>query len=174
MYKVYPGRRYRKTMQFLKKNTNPGDVILDLGVDNPFAELMRKEGYHVHNTKGEDLDDEYFHLNNIHANVVTSFQIFEHMFAPYNVLKSLNHKKIIITVPLKVWFSKSHWNNEDLRDRHFHEFEIRQFKALLEKTGWQIVDDEVWRIPDAVRLRFRPFLRFLWPTYYAVCCVRKS
>lgn len=174
MYKVYPGRRYGKTLKFLAKNTNPEDKILDLGVDNPFAELMRAEGYDVVNTSGEDLDDTYTHLNEIEADVVTSFQIFEHMFAPYNILKSLNHKKIIITIPLKVWFSKSHWSNSDLRDRHFHEFEVRQFKALLEKTGWEIIDEEVWRIPDALRLRIRSFLRFLWPTYYAVCCVRKS
>ena len=46
----YPSKRYRHTLEFLKKHIDPQESILDLGVANPFSEIMKAEGYQVENT----------------------------------------------------------------------------------------------------------------------------
>ncbi len=52
----FPDKRYRHNIEFLEKNIKKDEVILDLGTENPFSKIMRKRGFNVHNTKGEDLD----------------------------------------------------------------------------------------------------------------------
>ena len=174
MYKNYPFRRYKKTMLFLKKHIAVGSTILDLGVANPLSILMKEHGYLVINTQGENLDEEYLHLNEVEADVVTSFEVFEHMFVPYNFLMNTTHKRIMISVPLKVWFAKAYWNKNDERDRHYHEFEPRQLDYLLEKTGWKIIDREIWHGPPGSVRGIRPFVRFFYPTYYIVYCEKSK
>ena len=57
MYKNnYPHKRYRITLEFLKKYIDTNDEILDLGVENPFSKIMKENNYTVSNTHGEDLD----------------------------------------------------------------------------------------------------------------------
>ena len=78
----YPHKRYRLTLAFLKKHISTEEAVLDLGVDNPFSKIMRDEGFDVQNTKGEDLDRDFSSVQNSKANVVTAFEIFEHLVAP--------------------------------------------------------------------------------------------
>ena len=52
MYRIYPEKRYRKTLAILQRFAPKGTSILDLGVRNPFSEVMEKEGYTVTNTQG--------------------------------------------------------------------------------------------------------------------------
>ena len=54
MYKYYPKKRYRETLTFLKTHISTDETILDLGVTNPFSEILKEEGYQITNTKGED------------------------------------------------------------------------------------------------------------------------
>jgi hypothetical protein len=54
--KTFPHKRYALTLDFLKKHVPVKNSILDLGVENPFSEIMKKEGYTVTNTTGEDVD----------------------------------------------------------------------------------------------------------------------
>jgi len=70
----YPHKRYRLTLEFLKKHIAPGTSILDLGVSNPFSEIMKAEGYHVSNTTGEDLDHDFSTVRGSKAKVVTDLQ----------------------------------------------------------------------------------------------------
>ena len=56
MYRIYPKKRYQRTLAILKKMAPQGQKILDLGIRNPFSEVMEAEGYQVVNTSGEDLD----------------------------------------------------------------------------------------------------------------------
>lgn len=43
MYKNnYPHKRYQITLEFLKKYIDTNEEILDLGVPNPFSEIMKK------------------------------------------------------------------------------------------------------------------------------------
>ena len=125
--KTFPNKRYKHTLQFLEKHISPSEAILDLGVENPFSEIMKQHGYSVENTKGEDLDLDISSINNSNANVVTAFEIFEHLLSPFTVLKSIEATKLVASIPLRLWFSPAYRSKTDMRDRHYHEFEDWQF-----------------------------------------------
>jgi hypothetical protein len=171
--KTYPNKRFKLTLQFLKKHISTSESILDLGVKNPFSEIMISEGFTVENTKGEDLDEDRSTIENASTKVVTAFEIFEHLLSPYEVLKSIKAEKLVISVPLKLWFTSAYRSKTDLWDRHYHEFEDWQLDWLLEKTGWKIVDRQKWTNP-VKKLGIRPFLRQFTNRYYIVYAVRNS
>ena len=164
-------RRYRLTLDFLKESIPDNSRILDLGVPNDFSRLMTEAGYKVSNTGGEDLDLDYHAVKNKNIDAVTAFEIFEHMFAPFNILREIECNKLIASVPLKLWFASAYWNMTDERDRHYHEFEVKQFNWLLEKTGWKVIRAAKWTSP-ANTLGIRPFLRRFTPRFYIVYCER--
>ncbi|WP_397447226.1 methyltransferase [Polaribacter sp. R77954] len=172
MYKKTPHRRYRLTLAFLKKNVPSPATILDLGVRNPFSEIMEANGYIVINTEGEDLDVLPEIVKKHKVDAVTAFEIFEHLIAPFNVLRAIESTKIVATVPLKLWFAKAYRSKTDLWDRHYHEFEDWQFDWLLEKSGWEIKETEKWTSPTH-KIGFRPILRKYTPRYYFVYAQRK-
>ncbi|MCT4629831.1 methyltransferase [Winogradskyella sp.] len=171
--KTYPNKRFKLTLQFLKKHISTSESILDLGVKNPFSEIMISEGFTVENTKGEDLDEDRSTIENASTKVVTAFEIFEHLLSPYEVLKSIKAEKLVISVPLKLWFTSAYRSKTDLWDRHYHEFEDWQLDWLLEKTGWKIIDRQKWTNP-VKKLGIRPFLRQFTNRYYIVYAVRNS
>jgi len=169
----YPHKRYRLTLDFLKKHISTQETILDLGVDNPFSEIMRKEGYTVNNTQGEDLDDDFSSVQKTKAPVVTAFEIFEHLVAPYNVLKEIKADKLVASIPLRLWFASAYRSKTDSWDRHYHEFEDWQFDWLLEKGGWKIKDSMKWTNPIK-KIGIRPLLRSFTHRYYIVYAERSS
>ena len=146
-------------------------IIYDLGVENPLSILMKENGYKVYNTLGKDLDIDYKIQLPKDVNIVTGFEILEHLVSPYPLLKNLKEKKLFVTVPLKLWFSKAYRNKNDIRDCHYHEFEDWQFDWLLKKSGWTIKKREYWRNPSN-KIGFRPILRFFTKRYYAVYAER--
>ena len=173
MYKNnYPHKRYRITLEFLKKYIDTNEEILDLGVPNPFSEIMKKNNYTVFNTQGEDLDTEFSTVKKSNASTVTAFEIFEHLVAPFNVLREIKADKLIASIPLKLWFSSAYKNPNDKWDRHYHEFEDWQFDWLLEKSGWEVISKKKWTKPTK-KIGFRPILRLFFPRYYIVYAVRK-
>ncbi|MEN8886473.1 MAG: methyltransferase [Winogradskyella sp.] len=169
--KTFPNKRFKYTLQFLNKHIDTSKSILDLGVKNPFSEIMIADGYVVKNTLGEDLDEDQSAIRNSTADVVTAFEIFEHLLSPYEILKSVNTNKIVISVPLKLWFSSAYRSKTDIRDRHYHEFEDWQLDWLLEKTGWIIKDRQKWTNP-VKKIGFRPLLRWFTPRYYIIYAER--
>ncbi|WP_411896043.1 methyltransferase [Winogradskyella sp. A2] len=169
--KTFPNKRFKHTLQFLRKHVDTSQTILDLGVKNPFSEIMISKGYNVSNTSGEDLDEDHSAIEKSEAEVVTAFEIFEHLLSPYEVLKSINSDKLIISVPLRLWFASAYRSSTDERDRHFHEFEDWQLDWLLEKTGWVIKDREKWTNP-VNKVGLRPLLRRFTPRYYIVYAER--
>ena len=60
---------------------------------------MQQQGYKVKNTNGEDLDEDQSSLTDSKAEVVTAFEILEHLLSPYQVLKSIKAKKLVVSVP---------------------------------------------------------------------------
>ena len=170
IYKNIPEKRFRKTLQFLKRYIPEKSCILDLGTPNQFSETMRKNEYEVINTSGEDLDLEYEIVKDEKIDAVTAFEIFEHMVCPFNLLRSIKAKKLIAWVPLKLWFTSAYWG-ENNWDKHYHEFEKKQFHMLLEKSGWQIIEAEQWTSP-VKKIGIRPLLRYFTPRYYIVYCVK--
>ena len=133
---------------------------------------MRKEGYSVDNTKGEDLDLEFTCVQNSSATVVTAFEIFEHLVAPYNVLCEIKADRLVASVPMRLWFASAYRSKTDPWDRHYHEFEDWQFDWLLEKAGWEIKDSMKWTNPTK-KIGFRPLLRWFTNRYYIVYAERK-
>ena len=168
-----PKKRYKHTLKFLKQFVNTDENILDLGVDNPFSDIMRKEGFTVDNTKGEDLDLDTSAVKTTDYQVVTAFEIFEHMVSPFNVLQDIQANKLVASVPLKLWFAAAYRSETDERDRHYHEFEDWQFDWLLEKSGWHIKKREKFTNP-VKKVGIRPILRRLTPRYYLVYAERKK
>lgn len=170
---TFPHKRYKLTFQFLEKHISKSETILDLGVENPFTKILKGNGFSVENTKGEDLDIDTSTIENSDATVVTALEIFEHLLSPFTVLKSIKANKLVISVPLRLWFSSAYRSKTDMWDRHYHEFEDWQLDWLLEKTGWKIIDRQKWTNPTK-KLGIRPILRWFTPRYYIVYAERIS
>lgn len=168
----YPAKRYQQTLSFLKEVVPPPAELLDIGVRNPFAEIMEQEGYRVDNTAGEDLDVDLSGVSSHPARIVTAFEILEHLVAPYNLLRELKAEKLVASVPLRLWFASAYRSKTDPWDRHFHEFEDWQFDWLLEKAGWKIKKRHQWAHP-VNKIGFRPLLRKFTPRYYIVYAERE-
>lgn len=165
-------RRYDLTLEFIKKHIDSPSTILDLGIRNAFIPLLEEVGFSVDNTDfGLDLDSDYDVVKTNKYDVVTAFQIFEHMVAPFNVLSEIEAPKLFASVPLNLWFAKAYWNDTDEWDRHYHEFESRQFDMLLEKSGWKIIDSKMWAAKGPIN-GLRSILRRFTPRYYLVYCER--
>ncbi|MFI1745314.1 methyltransferase [Thalassobellus sediminis] len=169
--KTFPNKRFKHTIQFLQKHISNSETILDLGVTNPFSKIMKGNGFKVENTKGEDLDEDTSIITNSQADVVTAFEIFEHLLSPYTVLKAIKSDKLVASIPLKLWFSPAYRSKTDMLDRHYHEFEDWQFDWLLEKAGWKIIDRQKWTNPTK-KIGVRPILRWFTPRYYIVYAER--
>jgi len=169
--KNFPNKRFKRTLEFLKNHVDTSESILDLGVKNPFSEVMIAEGYTVINTAGEDLDENRSAIVNSSTPVITAFEIFEHLLSPYEVLKSIKAEKLVLSVPLKLWFASAYKSKTDKWDRHYHEFEDWQLDWLLEKTGWEIIDRQKWTNP-VKKIGIRPLLRQFSPRYYIVYAER--
>lgn len=171
--KTYPNKRFKNTIEFLNKHIPQSKTILDLGVVNPFTQIMKNHGYSVENTEGEDLDIDVTNIINSKADVVTAFEIFEHLLSPFTVLKSIKADKLVASIPLKLWFSSAYRSKTDMLDRHYHEFEDWQFDWLLEKAGWKIIDRKKWTNPTK-KIGIRTILRWFTPRYYIIYAERIS
>jgi len=167
-------KRHTRTINFVEKHVSKNEKILDLGTPNLLSKRLNEVGFQVSNTKGENLDIDFDLYTNTDADVITAFEIFEHMFAPFNILNNLKTNKLIASIPMKLWFTDAYWNEKDDWDKHYHEFEKKQFDFLLEKTGWRIIDSEIWKSGDWKKIGVRPLLRHITPRYYMVYCERNS
>lgn len=170
---VTPTKRYKYTLKFLQEVLPAPAVVLDLGVRNPFSEIMEENGYTVYNTGGEDLDELSELIKSKEVDAVTAFEILEHLLNPYSLLKVIESKKLVTTIPMRLWFASAYKSKTDMWDRHYHEFEDWQFDWLLEKTGWVAKKSLKWTSPIK-KIGFRPLLRQFTPRYYAVYAERKS
>ena len=168
---TFPNKRFKKTLEFLENAVPAPAKVLDLGVENPFSAIMKSHNYKVTNTSGEDLDFDPLVDQEDEYEVVTAFEIFEHLLSPFNVLKNIKSNKLVATVPLKLWFAEAYRSKTDMRDRHYHEFEDWQFDWLLQKTGWKIKKRAKWTNP-VQKIGIRPLLRTITPRYYAVYAER--
>ena len=111
--KTYPSKRFTITLNFLKKHIATSETIFDLGVPNPFSKIMEESGYLVKNTTGEDLDNNQAALQNETYSVFTAFEIFEHLLNPFTILENVNCDKLVISIPLRLWFSSAYQSKTD-------------------------------------------------------------
>ncbi len=165
-------RRIDNTLVFLDQHLPKQSNILDLSTPNLLAEKIKKNGYKVTNLpESIDLDYDYSCVTEKNYDAVTAFEILEHLVNPFSVLKNIDAPCLFASVPLSLWFSKAYWNYKDPRDRHYHEFEVRQFNMLLEKAHWKIKDTRLYTNPSN-KIGVRPLLRHFVYRYYFVYCVR--
>lgn len=164
-------RRHRLTLRFLRQSLDPPARILDLGEKNLLGDRLQNEGFEVANTDF-DLDREQEKLEGCRAEVVTAFEILEHLLNPLGVLEKIPGDRLFASVPLALWFASAYRNDKDPRDRHFHEFETWQFDWLLDHAGWRIVRSESWTNP-VPRVGIRPILRLFTPRWYIVEATRR-
>ena len=97
----------------LKEVCPAPSVVFDLGVRNPFSEIMKQNNYKVYNTGGEDFDDNYKLKIPDDVDLVTGFEILEHLVSPYPLLKNIKANRILLTVPIKLWFAKAYKSKTD-------------------------------------------------------------
>ncbi len=171
--------RFHITSRFLEKVVSKEDRILDLGGETGMSEFLHEQGYDTYNTdEGIDFDDLGDAFSGVEKyDVVSAFEVVEHLFSPYDLLKKLPADKLVITVPLKLWFAKAYkhvpvMDGGHMAYGHFHEFEPEQMHMLLDKAGWKILYEEKWKGAPAVPLGIRPLLRYFSYRYYALYCER--
>jgi hypothetical protein len=153
-------RRHDTTCQLVKAYINPYARILDLGYSNDLSLKIKNMGFDVTNTDF-DLDLEPEKLQELDYDVVTSFEVFEHLVNPFSVLENIKPDKFIIcSVPIRVWFKKPHWIEDSPLRQHYHEFLPREFYKLLTKAGYTIRWAEKRCIVE--KLGIRPLLTWLF------------
>jgi len=165
--KNFPFKRYQITTDFIKKFVDKNELILDLGIENPLSKMLKNNGYNIINTSGEDLDIDQSAVKETDATVITAFQIFEHLLNPFQLLMSIKANKLVCSVPLSLWFANAYRNSKDIRDNHFHEFEDWQFRLLLQKTGWKIIEEKKFTNP-VKKIGLRPLLRLFTNRYLII------
>ena len=120
MYRYRPTKRYNKTLDFVKQHLKEPSLILDLGVENPLAQKIKALGHEIQNTHVEDLDTHFSVVNDSKYEVVTAFEILEHLVSPYPLLEAIKARKLIASIPLKLWFASAYRSKTDPRDRDYH------------------------------------------------------
>ena len=164
--------RLKRTKNLLAQYIDKDTKVLDLGPDN----LMRRKladhfGNSISGTNHLDLNRNYSEIAYDNEDIITSFEVFEHLFNLYPVLKRLREFDIplICSVPLRFPLSKQYWT-EEYHDRHYNEFERNQIHWILTESGFNIVREEYWFL-DWNLGGVRPFLRsFLVPSWIALVC----
>jgi len=91
-------------------------TLLDIGCsDGKFVELAKRKGYHA---TGIDIEDRIEKTKKT-ADIVTCFQVLEHVYDPVKAIKNLNRlykKQLIISIPNEPFFSlyRLGWEKEHL------------------------------------------------------------
>lgn len=167
-------KRFYKTLDFMADLDMKSSKILNLGPKNPLSAFLEENGYNITNTNaGQDLDLDFEIVKDKSFDVVIGFEILEHLVSPFPLLKSISAKKMVLSVPLSLWFSKAYWNKNDPYDRHYHEFEPRQLEMLLNKANWKIIKDKK-HVSTSNKIGVRPLLRRFTPRHYFVYCERRT
>lgn len=166
-------KRFIKTLDFMADLDLRSSNILNLGPDNPLSDFLIEHGYNITNTKvNQDLDLDFEIVKDPRFDVVMGFEILEHLVSPFPLLNSIAANKLVLSVPLSLWFASAYWNENDPYDRHYHEFEPRQLKMLLNKANWKIIKDQK-HISATSNIGLRPLLRMFTPRHYFVYCERE-
>lgn len=148
---------HRKTIQYLNDKEIHGN-ILDIGQRSPLTQKIEEEfNVKVDNTDG-DLDGDFSIPKSDYDFIVFSHTL-EHIFDPVHCLLKIKKVmkldcKMFIMLPRR---GKLLWCNN-----HYHEIDHFRFLALMERTGFDIIDwkhSKAWRLPVQYLKGFRSLYR---------------
>ena len=97
--KNFPNKRYKHTAEFLLKHISTDAKILDLGVENPFTQIMKQQGFAVKSTHGEDLDLDTSTIENSSASKSFSSIGCQNWLLDKAVPASIPSKAIYVVLP---------------------------------------------------------------------------
>jgi hypothetical protein len=164
--------RYRRTIRLLDPYMSREIRILDLGPDNYMRRMLIKHfKCSIIGTDELDLNYDFNEVANDDFDLITSFEVFEHLFNLFPLLSTLRRFNLpmICSVPLRFPLARQYWT-EDYHDRHYNEFEPRQIRWILNEAGFRIAKEEMWYMDFNFR-GVRPLLRtFLFPSWMALVC----
>jgi len=150
--------RWEKSLNFLG-DLNNVKTALDIGDATGLTKLMEKKFGILFNNTEEDLDS-----NRLHGkyDLVTSFEVLEHLFNPLFHLEQL-HKilkpegSLILSTPLAK--PRFLWSDE-----HFHELSKKSIYALFDAAGFKIIRQELFKVyPLSFYFRgVRPVIRLFF------------
>lgn len=167
--------RIGKTLPLIKKSINYLNLeseslnVLDMGSTNYMREHLEKNtALNFIGTKDIDLnkisqgDLEEFK----HVDLITSFEVFEHLYNLYPLLVELRrlNKPIIFSVPHRFALTKLHWG-PNYYTRHYNEFEERQFRWIAKEANYEVVNLEKWKMDlnvSGIRTFLRTFIGTTW------------
>lgn len=113
LFKLWRRIRYGYYLKLLDRSAK---TLLDVGCsDGKFIKLAKKEGYY---TTGIDIKENIEDTKKT-ADIVTCFQVLEHIHNPVKAVKNLNRlykKQLIISIPNEPFFSlyRFGWEKEHL------------------------------------------------------------
>jgi hypothetical protein len=154
MYEKHFLIKIQTYFRLLKKHIPTSEILFDL--EFQIQKIMEENGYVVKNTNGEDLDNNQTALQTESYTVFTAFEIFEHLLNPYTILENVKCDKLLISIPLRLWFSPAYRSKTDMWDRHYHEFEDWQLDWLLEKPDGKLPLGK--NLHPVKKIGFRPLL----------------
>jgi hypothetical protein len=137
--------RWQHTIDFISRSSFTGTVIakgLDLGDRTPFTtSLEQLFGCRFENT-ADDLD-----LASLKGSfeVVTAFEVLEHLYNPLHALLEVRHllkgdsARLYVSMPLRKPLSLA-------SPEHFHEMSRQSALSLFTRAGFSIVRSEEFRI----------------------------
>ena len=158
-------RRHKLTIEFMLKYIDKSKSILDLGAENVLSNLLKENGFNIRNTYF-DLEEFPGRVSVTNCDIVTGFEILEHLIDPGQVLKNLECTEAVFSVPLMRMFERTYWNDSDPFDQHYHEFTTKQFNKLLKHCNFKILYSEKWRSYSTPL----GWLLSWQPKYYIVYC----
>lgn len=165
--------RFDRTRAFVSRYVDRRERILDLGTPSELSELLKEDQFQLESGHGFDFDLEPDRINDYEYDVLTAFEVLEHLVSPFPLLQKTRARKLVVTVPLRLWFAKAYQDAGNPYDRHYHEFERWQLDMLIEKAGWEIKAREKW-VPPFQPGGLRSILRAVTPRFYAVYAERKT
>lgn len=162
--------RLKRTIELLTPYVDENTKIYDLGPDNLMRRMLANYfGCHIDGSGELDLNYEYADMVPIGYDLITSFEVFEHLFNLYPLLDHLKgfDTKLVASVPLRFPFANQYWTPH-YHDRHYNEFGIEQFRWVLREAGFSIQKEYKWYLPPNLK-GVRPILRsFLAPSWLAI------
>ena len=151
--------RWNKTLNFLKHHEHEPSLGLDIGNRSNLTAMI--EEFYGINFKNTNIDLDTEKLNGSY-DIITSFEVIEHLFNPlFNLLemnKVLRQDGVLyLSTPLQ----KPHflWS-----PNHFHEMSQESVQNLLTRAGFKIVRNTTFKIrPMSFYLTgIKPAIRFFF------------